>query len=48
MNEIPYPHCSARILDLEQHERGNRLTRIRPAALVFGVYLFLRLPRLSE
>jgi hypothetical protein len=47
MNEIPYLHCPARILDLEQHGRENRLARICPAALAFGVYLFPRLPRLS-
>ena len=47
MNEISYLHCAARILDLEQNGRRNRLARIRPAALAFEVYLFLRLPRLS-
>ena len=40
MNEIPYLHCPARILDLEQHGRGNRLARIHPAALSFGCISF--------
>ena len=47
MNEIPYLHCPAGILDLEKNGRGNRLARICPAALAFGVYLFPRLPRPS-
>jgi hypothetical protein len=46
-DRLPCLHCPAGILDLEQHGRGNQLALIRLAALASGVYLFLRLPRLS-